>query len=119
MAIKEAHLLKIKDHFIAAINAKILDDFTLKGSDVKNLLNAEFSKFFIDSKKYFEILLLLSDKEIRFLALRAKGFKTKEIADKLYVTERTLRYYKTNILEKMEMQSLDQVLVTMRDIGII
>ncbi|MDF0605929.1 response regulator transcription factor [Neisseriaceae bacterium TC5R-5] len=48
----------------------------------------------------------LSDRELSVLQHLAKGFSNKEIADLLYISNKTVSTYKTNILSKLGLSSV-------------
>lgn len=47
----------------------------------------------------------LSEKEIEFITLVAKGFNNKEIAEKLYLSEGTVRNYLSSLLSKLDLKN--------------
>lgn len=53
----------------------------------------------------------LSDREFEVLALIADGLSNKEIADKLFLGEGTVRNYITNVLEKLELRDRTQLAI--------
>jgi DNA-binding NarL/FixJ family response regulator len=53
----------------------------------------------------------LSDREFEVLALIAEGLSNKEIAEKLFLGEGTVRNYITNILEKLELRDRTQLAI--------
>ena len=52
----------------------------------------------------------LSTREQQILALVAQGLTNKEIADRSYITENTVKYHMKNILEKLHLQNRAQVI---------
>lgn len=53
----------------------------------------------------------LSEREFEVLALIAEGLSNKEIAEKLFLGEGTVRNYVTNILEKLELRDRTQLAI--------
>jgi len=53
----------------------------------------------------------LSDREIQIVELICKGLSNKEIAEKLYITEKTVKTHVSNILMKLDMKDRRQVIV--------
>lgn len=47
----------------------------------------------------------LSEREHEILELVATGLTNKEIADRLYLSEKTIKHYMTNILEKLQVRN--------------
>lgn len=52
----------------------------------------------------------LSTKESEVADLVAKGFTNREISDRLMLTEKTIKYYLTNIYKKLELSSRAQLI---------
>ena len=50
-------------------------------------------------------LLSLRSREIEIILLIAKGYNSKEIAHKLYLSNHTIKSHRKNILRKLEAQS--------------
>ena len=53
----------------------------------------------------------LSQREFEVLALIAGGLSNKEIAEKLFLGEGTVRNYITNVLEKLELRDRTQLAI--------
>lgn len=53
----------------------------------------------------------LNDKEILITGLIAEGFNNKEIADKLYLSEGTLRNYISEILNKLQLRNRTEIAI--------
>ncbi len=51
----------------------------------------------------------LSDREFRVFILLAQGKKIKEIADKLFISNKTVSTYKSRIFNKMKMKSVQEL----------
>ena len=54
---------------------------------------------------------LMNENELAIIRLVAKGFNNKEIAEKLYLSEGTVRNYLSTILEKLELRDRTQLAV--------
>jgi len=52
-----------------------------------------------------DILQLLTNRETEMLGLLAKGFRYKEISDKLFISTETVRKHINNIYQKLQVQS--------------
>lgn len=83
-----------------------------KGNAVfeKNVINVITSMIKEDKKKkpsHFN----LSEREFQILALIAEGLSNKEMAEKLFLGEGTVRNYITNILEKLELRDRTQLAI--------
>lgn len=55
--------------------------------------------------------LKLNEKDLSFLSLIAEGMNNKEIAEKLYLSEGTIRNYISNLLEKLALRDRTQLAV--------
>ncbi|MEK7777004.1 MAG: response regulator transcription factor [Chloroflexota bacterium] len=53
---------------------------------------------------------LLSSREQDVLTLVAQGLTNKEVADRLYISENTVKYHMKNILDKLHLQNRAQVI---------
>jgi DNA-binding NarL/FixJ family response regulator len=120
-------------HFENAIIKKMMemdvDGYLLKNADSKEVINA--IRIVADGKKYFsgevtmsflknkitsqpltlsndlsEKLALLSDREIEILKTIAEGYSSKEIAQQLFISHRTVETHRTNIMKKLELKKL-------------
>lgn len=83
-----------------------------KGNTVfeKDIINSITGMLKEDKKKtpsHFN----LSDREFEILALIAEGLSNKEIAEKLFLGEGTVRNYITNVLEKLELRDRTQLAI--------
>jgi len=52
----------------------------------------------------------LTEREVEILTLLCDGFSPKEIADKLFVSNRTVDTHKTNIMQKFEVNSVGKLI---------
>src|SRR3990172_7953272 len=57
----------------------------------------------------------LSDREHQILELVANGLTNKEIADQLFLSEKTVKHYMTNILEKLQVRNRVEAALLARD----
>lgn len=71
------------------------------------------SKIVSNIKKYTKknIPTILSDRECEILLLVAEGLNNREIAEKLYLSEGTIRNYISNMLEKLELRDRTQLAI--------
>tara|TARA_Y100000780_G_C13694331_1_gene420820 strand:- start:3239 stop:3649 length:411 start_codon:yes stop_codon:yes gene_type:complete len=53
----------------------------------------------------------LSNREVEVAELVSKGLANKEVADQLFVTEKTVKFHLTNIYKKMSIKSRSQLIV--------
>lgn len=61
----------------------------------------------------------LTPRELTVLQYLAQGFRVKEIADELAISDRTVSTYKTRLLEKMQTASLVELVATARERGLL
>ncbi|MCK9424160.1 MAG: response regulator transcription factor [Bacteroidales bacterium] len=61
----------------------------------------------------------LTSREIQIIELLADGFYTREIAEKLFVSNKTVERHKTNILKKLNLRNTAQLVKTALQKGII
>ena len=86
------------------LKAYLKEGETIIGSDIKDryftsLLNVKSG----DTKKE------LTMKEIEIVKLISKGFTSKEIAEKLFISHRTVETHRHNILKKLDMPNAAQL----------
>jgi DNA-binding CsgD family transcriptional regulator len=62
---------------------------------------------------------VLSTREIEVLDLVSKGFVSKEIADKLYVSVNTVNNHRQNILEKINAANTSEAVIYARNLGLL
>jgi len=53
----------------------------------------------------------LSHREAEVASIVAKGMTNKEVAQKLFVTEKTVKFHLTNIYKKLQVKSRSQLIV--------
>ncbi len=86
---------------IPAINAVYSGNLVFDSKIVSNI--QKYSKKNID--------IDLSDRELDILLLVAEGLNNKEIADKLFLSEGTVRNYVSNMLEKLSLRDRTQLAI--------
>lgn len=62
---------------------------------------------------------ILSTREIEVLGLASKGFASKEIADRLFVSVNTINNHRQNILEKVNAANTSEAITYARNLGLI
>jgi len=62
---------------------------------------------------------ILTERQMEILSLVAQGKTYKEVAGKLYVTERTVKYHMGEILKKLHMRNRVQVIAYTSQLGLI
>lgn len=94
----------LKDNVASLIHA--IESVSLGNKILDNELNLK--NLFNTTKKDFE---LLTQKEIEILEQIAKGLSNKEISEKLFLSEGTVRNYISGILEKLELRDRTQLAI--------
>ena len=94
----------LKDNVASLIPA--IESVSLGNKILDNELNLK--NLFNTTKKDFE---LLTQKEIEILEQIAKGLSNKEISEKLFLSEGTVRNYISGILEKLELRDRTQLAI--------
>lgn len=83
--------------------SKGIEYYNTEVSDV--LLKSYIRKTKNASKDKEEITIQLTKREVEILVLFAQGFSNKEIADKLFISIRTVESHKNNIMQKLDLKS--------------
>ena len=94
----------LKDNVASLIPA--IESVSLGNKILDNELNLK--NLFNTTKKDFN---LLTQKEIEILEQIAKGLSNKEISEKLFLSEGTVRNYISGILEKLELRDRTQLAI--------
>ncbi|MFY9151612.1 MAG: response regulator transcription factor [Prolixibacteraceae bacterium] len=116
-----------EDYYYKMVNAGV-KGFVLKNSDIREVKTAldviyEGGSFFSSellqnlvnslksSSKSKEFHTELSEREMEILILICQGMSNQEIADKLFISKRTVDKHRANILEKSESKNTAQLVV--------
>jgi two-component system, NarL family, nitrate/nitrite response regulator NarL len=90
-----------KDKLIEAI-FKISNDGTYYSEEIIPIIYSQIEK----EKRQQEKISLLSDREKEVLVLIAREFSSEEIAEKLFLSVKTIGYHRQNLLQKCDCKSL-------------
>lgn len=100
----------LKQHYnniIPALNA-VYSGQNVFGEEITSKLPSFISKQ-VNKKDYQDYGI--SDKEFEIINLLSKGFSNKEMANKLYLSEGTIRNYISVILEKLKLRDRTQLAI--------
>jgi DNA-binding NarL/FixJ family response regulator len=92
-----------KDEFIEAINL-VYNGEGYFGEKLSKIIYKSYIQH-VKTKKDSEPELCLSDREIEIIKQLAEGLSVKEIADKLFISPRTVESHKNNILGKLNLKN--------------
>ncbi|MGG0888436.1 two-component system, NarL family, response regulator NreC [Cytobacillus horneckiae] len=90
------------DELLSAIRSVAGGNAYLHPSATKRLMEEYIGNV---NKGDADLFNLLSDREKEVLALIAKGYSNKEIAEKLIISVKTVETHKSNLMEKLQMKT--------------
>jgi DNA-binding NarL/FixJ family response regulator len=106
-------------HLVKEILKEGIDGYILKNDSHKELLSAiaavdagkiylsnDINKIIINSLQFPDEERMLTDREREILKLIAKEFSNRDIADQLFISERTVETHRKNIFRKTKTNSL-------------
>ncbi|HCT71095.1 MAG TPA: hypothetical protein DF409_08760 [Bacteroidales bacterium] len=80
-------------------------------TELINKLIAVFRDNELVKEKAAEDVISFSDREIEVLGLVCKGLSTKEIADKLFISSRTVEKHRANLMTKTDAKNIIEVII--------
>lgn len=80
-------------------------------TELINKLIAVFRDNELVKEKAAEDVISFSDREIEVLGLVCKGLSTKEIADKLFISSRTVEKHRANLMTKTDAKNIIKVII--------
>jgi PAS domain S-box-containing protein len=89
--------------------ANVLNGETILSPEMATMVLNEFSHRGTESSSKTEKSVALTGRQNEVLELTARGLTNKEIAGKLHLTEATVKYHVSNILERLHLQSRYQL----------
>lgn len=115
------YLLKdVSGKELAAAIRTVANGGTLIAPSVARKVVSEFARLKPAPQESTETLPdPLSEREIEILQEVAKGYTNKEIADRLYLAEGTVKNYVTSILQKIGARDRTQAAIRARELGIL
>lgn len=106
-----------REHLFHTIESAVRGDTLLQSDVLAKVLAAKNSIAEPNLKEKGRFIL--TDKELFVLQLVARGYKSKEIAFDMGVTERTVKAHLTNIYNKLGVDSRSQAVVTALEQGLL
>lgn len=85
-------------------------------AEVKNFIGSSGSDAIIDDPQ--KVFPELTPRECEVIDLIAKGFTNNEIADRLYISQKTVRNHNTRIFSKLQVNSRSKAIVLAREAGL-
>lgn len=73
----------------------------------------------VENQEVLHEIILLSEKEISILERVAEGKSNKELAELLYISQRTVEYHLTNIFNKLNVHSRAEAVVAAQRQGLL
>lgn len=115
----EGYLTKTVDEeeFISAVKMVLKGQRYFSG-EVTTALTEEYFES-VDHKKDIEKIALLSEREIEIIKLICEGLSNKQIAEKLFISFRTVDTHRSNIMRKLEVNNVIQLIRISMKNGII
>lgn len=91
----------------------------LQVSNGKKYFNSDVSHLMIEAVNAESNLKNISKREKEVLALVAQGLTTKEIAEQLFVSARTIETHRSNILKKLDVQNTAELITKASQLGLL
>lgn len=116
-------ILELDEKGIPWLNMKLCDlspnqDLSIPGTSIcRNIITGESVDFFKEINK--EKLENLSDREKEVLGLIANGMKSKEIAEKLFISANTVNNHRRNVLKKLNVTNSSEAVIQAAKFGLI
>lgn len=92
------------DEILAGIN-QVIAGITYYSTEIQPRINSIFAKYNYDPRQIIHILDLFNEKELKVIKLICEDKSSKEIADTLFMSSRTVEGYRLKILEKMDVKT--------------
>lgn len=83
------------------------------------IYNYKTAEIISPDENYFALTKILSERELEILRLIDKGFLSKEISQKLSITENTVNTHRQNILKKLKVGTSIEAINFARNLGIL
>jgi two-component system competent response regulator ComA len=104
-----------REQLVSAVRCALRGEVTLPISLVKQLRKARLQPS--DNKKNDAETQSITDKEYEILKEIAKGKSNKEIADSVFMSQRSLEYCLTNLFQKLQVKSRIEAAIKAKEMG--
>ncbi|NIM92122.1 MAG: response regulator [Anaerolineales bacterium] len=92
-----------------ALLANVLDGETILSPELASMVLSEFARSGKEPSTKTDEVVTLTGRQNEVLELVAQGLSNKEIANKLHITEATVKYHVSQILERLHLKSRYQL----------
>ncbi|MEJ2711230.1 MAG: response regulator transcription factor, partial [Anaerolineales bacterium] len=89
--------------------ANVLEGETVLSPELASMVLTEFTRSGTEPASKTEALVTLTARQKEVLELTAQGLSNKEIASQLHITEATVKYHVSQILERLQLKSRYQL----------
>jgi len=96
-----------------------IDWFKMKKNCFHHYVGSDLSLFRFPDDKLMKIGLELSERELEIVRLIEKGFSSKQIADKLFLSVFTVNTHRSNILDKSGKASIPDLIYELKEQGLL
>ena len=95
-----------------------LDGSIALGVPVAGLVRAVERFRQVRAERHRQLFQELTRREVEVLELLGEGRRNREIAERLYITERTVKNHVSNILSKLDVRDRTQAALKARELGL-
>ncbi len=95
-----------RQELIDALHAVVRGQRVFSSSILKIMANPNEVPYFSDEFSIANVNIYLSDREQEILKLISKGLTSKEIAEELFISPRTVEAHRTNLMQKLQIKNI-------------
>ncbi len=95
-----------RQELIDALHAVVRGQRVFSSSILKIMANPNEVPYFSDEFSIANVNIYLSDREQEILKLISKGLTSKEIAEELFISPRTVEAHRTNLMQKLQIKNV-------------
>ena len=93
------------EDLVVAVRAVAKSEYFLSSKIQKNIINSYLRK-----PREKKSLISLSEREMQVLRMVAQGMTTRQVAEKLYLSTRTVDKYRASLMHKLQLKSLNELI---------